>query len=79
MCRRRRLWESSTVSVWSAATKGSWDNMQMYEVIVLAEDMRTELQRKVLCAEDEDDALDIMQEMLEEENVAYGMCQASEI
>jgi hypothetical protein len=53
--------------------------MQMYEVIVLAEDMRTELQRKVLCAEDEDDALDIMQEMLEEENVAYGMCQASEI
>jgi hypothetical protein len=53
--------------------------MQMYEVIVLAEDMRTELQRKVLAAENEDDALDIMQAMLEEEKVAYGMCQASEI
>lgn len=53
--------------------------MQMYEVTVLAEDMQTELQKKVLFAQDEDDALDQMQEMLEEAHISYGMCQASEI
>lgn len=53
--------------------------MQMYEVTVLAEDMQTEIQKRLLFAEDEDDALDQMQEALEEEGVAYGMCQAAEI
>lgn len=53
--------------------------MQMYEVTVLAEDMRTKLQQKLLFAEDEDDALDQMEELLQEQGIAYGMCQASEI
>ncbi|MCM1091346.1 MAG: hypothetical protein NC413_10935 [Muribaculum sp.] len=53
--------------------------MQMYEVVVLSEDMRTEIQRKVLAAEDEDEALDQMQELLEAQGIAYGICQAAEI
>lgn len=53
--------------------------MQMYEVTVLAEDMQTEIQKKLLFAENEDDALDQMQEALQEQKVAYGMCQAAEI
>lgn len=53
--------------------------MQMYEVTVLAEDMQTELQKKLFFAENEDDALDQMQEILQEQHIAYGMCQASEI
>lgn len=53
--------------------------MQMYEVTVTAEDMRTQVQRSVLFAEDEDDALDRIQRSLEERHIAYGMCQASEM
>ncbi len=53
--------------------------MQMYEVTVLSEDMRTEIQKKILFAEDEDDALDRMQELLEAQGIAYGICQAEEI
>ena len=53
--------------------------MQMYEVTVLAEDMQTELQKKLFFAENEEDALDKMQEFLQEENIPYGICQASEI
>lgn len=53
--------------------------MQMYEVTVLAEDMQTELQRKLFFAENEEDALDKMQDILQKEQVAYGICQASEI
>lgn len=53
--------------------------MQMYEVTVLSEDMRTEIQKKVFAAEDEDEALDQMQEMLEAQGIAYGICQAAEI
>ncbi len=53
--------------------------MQMYEVTVLAEDMRTELQKKILFAEDEDDALDMVEEELKSQSVVYGMCQAAEI
>lgn len=53
--------------------------MQMYEVTVLSEDMRTELQKKLLFAEDEDDALDMMEEELKSKGVVYGMCQAAEM
>lgn len=53
--------------------------MQMYEVTVLADDMQTELQKKLFFAENEEDALDQMQEILQEEGVDYGICQASEI
>lgn len=53
--------------------------MQMYEVTVLAEDMHTELQKKLFFAENEEDALDQMQEILEAHETAYGMCQAAEI
>ncbi len=53
--------------------------MQMYEVTVLSEDMQTQLLVKVIFAEDEDDALDRMEEELRQSGIAYGMCQASEI
>ena len=53
--------------------------MQMYEVSVLAEDMQTELQKKLFFAENEDDALDQMQEILQREGIPYGICQASEV
>ena len=53
--------------------------MQMYEVTVLSEDMRTELQKKLLFAEDEDDALDQVEEELKQNGVSFGMCQALEM
>lgn len=53
--------------------------MQMFEVTVLSEDMRTELQKKLLFAEDEDDALDIVEAELREQGIVFGMCQASEM
>ncbi len=53
--------------------------MQMYEVTVLSEDMRTELQKKLLFAEDEDDALDQVEEELKAQGISFGMCQASEM
>lgn len=53
--------------------------MQMFEVTVLSEDMHTELQKKVLFAEDEEDALDLVQKELEEQQISYGICQASEM
>lgn len=53
--------------------------MQMYEVTVLAEDMHTELQKKLFFAENEDDALDQMQDILQKQQIPYGICQAAEI
>ncbi len=53
--------------------------MQMYEVTVTAEDMQTELQKKLFFAENEEDALDQMQEILQEQRINYGICQAQEI
>lgn len=53
--------------------------MQMYEVTVLSEDTRTEIQKTVLFAYDEDDAIDKVQEILEANNITYGVCMASEI
>lgn len=53
--------------------------MQMYEVTVMAEDMKTEIDREILYAEDEDDAIDRVQESLRKQNVEYGICMASEI
>ena len=53
--------------------------MQMYEVTALSEDMQTEIQKTILFAEDEEDAIDRMQEMLDEKQLSYGVCMASEI
>ena len=53
--------------------------MQMYEVVALSEDMQQELARKIIYADDEDDAIDQMQEELNENHTTYGMCMASEI
>ena len=53
--------------------------MQMYEVTALSEDMQTEIDKEIIFAEDEDDAIDRMQEKLQDRNVKYGICMASEI
>ena len=53
--------------------------MQMYEVIALSEDMHSELAKKIIYADDEDDAIDQMQAELQENNTPYGICMASEI
>lgn len=53
--------------------------MQMYEVTVLAEDMKTEIDREILYAEDEDDAINRVQESLRERKMEYGICMASEM
>lgn len=53
--------------------------MQMYEVVALSEDMQTEIDKRILYADDEDDAIDRMQESLREQKVEYGICMASEI
>lgn len=53
--------------------------MQMYEVTVLSEDMKTEIDKEILFADDEDDAIDQVQESLRKRKVEYGVCMASEI
>lgn len=53
--------------------------MQMYEVTAMSEDMGTELRTKLFCAESEDDAIDQMTQLLEKENIPYGVCMAAEI
>lgn len=53
--------------------------MQMYEVTVVSEDMQTEIEREIVYADDEDDAIDRVREGLEERRVEYGFCMASEI
>ena len=53
--------------------------MQMYEVTALSEDMQTEIDKEIIFAEDEDDAIDRMQEKLQDRGVKYGICMASEI
>lgn len=53
--------------------------MQMYEVTVLSEDMHTELQKKLLYAEDEEDALDTVEAELKSQGINYGICQALEM
>lgn len=51
----------------------------MFEVTVLSEDMKTEIDKKIIFADDEDDAIDRVQESLRERSVEYGVCMASEI
>ena len=51
----------------------------MYEVTAMTDDMQTEIQKTILFADDEEDAIDRMQEMLDEKQIAYGICMASEI
>lgn len=53
--------------------------MQMYEVAALAEDMCTEIYRSIVFADNEDEALNEVQEHLKKEAVSYGMCLAEEI
>ena len=53
--------------------------MQMYEVTALTDDMQTEIKTMILYAEDEEDAIDRMQELLDQEQTEYGICMASEI
>ena len=53
--------------------------MQMYEVTAMSEDMQTEIQKTIIFADDEEDAIDRMQESLEERGLTYGICMASEI
>ena len=53
--------------------------MQMYEVTALSEDMQTEIDKEIIFAEDEDDAIDRMQEKLLDRGVKYGICMAYEI
>ncbi len=53
--------------------------MQMYEVTALSEDMQTEILKKILFAEDEDDAIDRMNAILAEENLTCDFCVAEEI
>lgn len=53
--------------------------MQMYEVTAMSEDMQKEVKKAILFADNEEDAIDRMQEMLDEQNLEYGICMASEI
>jgi len=53
--------------------------MQMYEVTAMSDDMQTEILKTILFADDEEDAIDRMQERLEESHIEYGICMASEI
>ncbi|MCM1568272.1 MAG: hypothetical protein NC081_02355 [Roseburia sp.] len=53
--------------------------MQMYEVTALAEDMQTEIYKNILFADNEDDALNQMQDYLEEQGAVCGLCLAEEI
>lgn len=53
--------------------------MQMYEVTALAPEGPEEVYQAVIFAEDEDDALNRLEEQLEEQNIAHGMCMAEEV
>ena len=53
--------------------------MQMYEVTALTDDMQMEIKKTIVFADDEEDAIDRMQELLDEQPIAYGIGMASEI
>lgn len=53
--------------------------MQMYEVTALAPEGPEEVYQAVIFAEDEDDALNQLEEQLKEQNIAHGMCMAEEV
>lgn len=53
--------------------------MQMYEVTALAPEGSEEVYRAMVFAEDEDDALNQLEEQLKEQGIAHGMCMAEEV
>ncbi len=53
--------------------------MQMYEVTAMSEDMQTVIRKTILFADNEEDAIDRMQELLKEQKLEYGICMASEM
>ena len=53
--------------------------MQMYEVTALAPEGPEEVYQAVVFAEDEDDALNQLEEQLQEQKIAHGMCMAEEV
>ncbi len=53
--------------------------MQMYEVTALAPEGSEEAYRAMVFAEDEDDALNQLEEQLKEQGIAHGMCMAEEV
>ena len=53
--------------------------MQMYEVIALAPEGPEEVYQAMVFAEDEDDALNQLEEQLKEQGIARGMCMAEEV
>lgn len=53
--------------------------MQMYEVTALAPEGAEEAYRAMVFAEDEDDALNQLEEQLKEQGIAHGMCMAEEV
>ena len=53
--------------------------MQMYEVTALAPEGPEEVYQAMVFAEDEDDALNQLEEQLQEQKIAHGMCMAEEV
>lgn len=53
--------------------------MQMYEVTALAPEGPEEVYQAMVFAEDEDDALNQLEEQLQEKKIAHGMCMAEEV
>lgn len=53
--------------------------MQMYEVTALAPEGSEEVYREMVFAEDEDDALNQLEEQLQEQGITHGMCMAEEV
>lgn len=53
--------------------------MQMYEVTALAPEGSEEVYQAVIFAEDEDDALNQLEEQLQEQGIAHEMCMAEEV
>ncbi len=54
-------------------------SMQMYEVTALAPEGAEEVYQAVVFAEDEDDALNQLEDQLRAQNIAHGMCMAEEV
>ena len=54
-------------------------SMQMYEETALAPEGPEEVYREMVFAEDEDDALNQLEEQLKEQGIAHGMCMAEEV
>ena len=53
--------------------------MQRYEVTALSPEGPEEVYQAMVFAEDEDDALNQLEEQLKEQGIAHGMCMAEEV